>query len=351
MVEQTDEELLEEVSDEERGALQALAAPDSAAVLRNAVSLWAEQNTRPETLIRPEKLRDKVTAVISFFDFSGKHPGEVTPEDVSRWREAMESRGLKPATVYARVSRVSAFYRWLMSDPQLSRFIRGNPASQARPRYPRPYQSESTKALSDEEMNSLLAAVRSVAESGSVVGKRDYALLLFYFLTGLRRSEVIGLRGKDLDFKDGILIIKYRRKGGKFTAREVSDPAAFEALKAYLETAGRQNVLGTERPLWTRHDRAGKPGAPLTSRALVDNLKAYGKQAGLAHFHLHQTRHTYARIVAEETGSFLEAQEALDHENQATTRVYVQRITIKADRHGSKVAGRMKLDRGGDEEK
>jgi integrase/recombinase XerC len=345
----TDEELLEEVSGGGRGASQALAVPDSAAALRNAVSLWAEQNTRPETLARPEKLRDKITAVISFFDFSGKHPGEVTPEDVSRWRERMESRSLKPATVYARVSRVSAFYRWLMSDPQLSRFIKGNPASQARPRYPRPYQSESTKALSDEEMNSLLAAVRNVAQSGSMVGQRDYALLLFYFLTGLRRSEVIGLRGKDLDFKEGTLVIKYRRKGGKFTAREVSDPAAYEALQAYLETSGRQNVLGTERPLWTRHDRAGKPGAPLTARALIDNLKAYAQQAGLAHFHLHQTRHTYARIVAEETGSFLEAQEALDHENQATTRVYVQRITIKADRHGRKVAGRMKLDRGGDE--
>ncbi len=66
---------------------------------------------------------------------------------------------------------------------------------------------------------------------------------------------------------------------------------------------------------------------------------------GLGHFHLHQTRHTYARIVAEETGSFIEAQEALDHENQATTRVYVQRITVKRDRHGRKVAGRMKLGR------
>jgi integrase len=171
-----------------------------------------------------QKLKDKVTAVISFFDFSKKHPGEVTPENVSRWRAGMEGRGLKPATVYARVSRVSAFYRWLMSDPQLSRFIRSNPAAHARPRYPRPYQSESTKALSDEEMNSLLGAVRRLAESGSVVGKRDYALLLFYFLTGLRRSEVIGLRGKDLEIKKGTLIVKYRRKGGKFTVREGEHP-------------------------------------------------------------------------------------------------------------------------------
>jgi integrase len=322
---------------------RALSVPDPAAAIRNAVALWAEQNTRPETLDRPDKLRDKISAVISFFESAGCHPADTTPEDVSRWRRGMEGRGLKPATVYTRVSRVSAFYRWLMNDPQLSAFIRSNPAAQARPRYPRPYQSESTKALTDEEMNALLGVARGLAEAGSVVGKRDYALLLLYFLTGLRRSEVIGLRGKDLETKGGTLIIKYRRKGGKFMAREVADPAAYEALADYLEVAVRLNVFGTERPLWTRHDRAGRPGAPLTSRAFVENLKGYAKEAGLSHIHLHQTRHTYARIVAEETGSFLEAQEALDHENQATTRVYVQRITVKADRHGRKVAGRMGL--------
>lgn len=324
---------------------QALTAPDPASALRNAARLWAEQNTRPETLARAEKLKDKVSAVTSFFDFADKHPGEVTPDDVARWRAEMERQGLKPATVYARVSRVSAFFRWLMADAQLSPFIRSNPAAQARPRYPRPYQSESTKALTDEEMNALLGVVRRLVEGGSVVGQRDYALLLFYFLTGLRRNEVIGLRGSDLEVRVGTLIIKYRRKGGKFTAREVSDPAAYEALTAYLEASGRKNVLDSERPLWTRHDRAGSPGAPLTSRAFVENLKAYAREAGLSHIHLHQTRHTYARIVAEETGSFLEAQEALDHENQATTRVYVQRITVKKDRHSSKVSGRMRLAR------
>jgi integrase len=339
------EEVQTEPQRETAAPSEALAAPDPEVALRKAVNLWAEQNTRPETLARAEKLKDKVAAVISFFDFADRHPGEVAPEDVSRWRAEMERRGLKPATVYARVSRVSAFYRWLMSDPQLSAFIRSNPAAQSRPSYPRPYQSESTKALTDEEMNAVLGIVRTSSESGSVVGKRDYALLLFYFLTGLRRSEVIGLRGKDLEFNDGTLVIKYRRKGGKFTAREVSDPAAYEALNGYLESSGRGNVLGSERPLWTRHDRAGRPGAPLTSRAFVENLKAYAREAGLSHIHLHQTRHTYARIVAEETGSFLETQEALDHENQATTRVYVQRIAVKKDRHGGRIAGRMKLGR------
>lgn len=318
---------------------------DQTTALDVAVRLWAEQNTRPETFDRRNKIKDKISAVKAFFEFASKFPNNVTPEDVSRWCQELESRELKAATVYAKVSRVSAFYRWLILDPHLSLHIRSNPTSQARPRYPRPYQSESVKALSDEEMSRLLGVVKAKADSGSVVAKRDYALLLFFFLTGLRRNEVISLRGRDLEHKDGRLIIKYRRKGGKFVGREVSDESVHEALTDYLVAAARSNVTGSERPLWTRHDRAGRPGAPLSSRSFAENLKAYAREAGIGHIHVHQTRHTYARIVAEETGSYLEAQEALDHENAATTRIYVQRITVKADRHGGKVAARIRRGR------
>lgn len=322
---------------------QALVRIDSELVLRNAITLWAEGNTRLETYDRHDKLRDKIEVVTGFFALTRKDPAEVTPQDIRMWRSVMEERGLTPATVYARVSRLSSFYRWLMADPQLGIHIASNPAAQARPRYPQPYQSESVKALNDDEMNGLLERVKHMADSGSIIGKRDFALLLFYFLTGLRRNEVISLRGRDLEFKDDHLIIKYRRKGGKFMGREVSDPIAQTALLDYLTAARRKSVLGTDRPLWTRHDRAGRPGAPLTSRAFANNLKKYAKKAGIDKIHLHQTRHTFARIVAEETGSFSDTQEALDHENAATTRIYVQRITVKSDKHSRKIAGRMKL--------
>jgi integrase len=324
---------------------QVLVRADGEGALSTAIQFWAESSTRAETFERAFKLQDKIQVVKSFFGFTGKHPGEVKPEDVQAWRLHLEAQRQKPATVYARVSRVSSFYKWLMADAVLGEHIRSNPAVQARPRYPQPYQSESVKALTDDEMNRLLSVVKVKADSGSVVAKRDYALLLFFFLTGLRRNEVISLRGTDLERKDGRLIIKYRRKGGKFVGREVEDSSVYEALFDYLATSRRQNTMGSERPLWTRHDRAGKPGAPLSSRSFVENLKLYARNAGIGNIHLHQTRHTYARIVAEETGSFQETQEALDHENAATTRVYVQRITVKADKHGSKVAKRIRLPR------
>ncbi|HEV2706901.1 MAG TPA: tyrosine-type recombinase/integrase, partial [Pyrinomonadaceae bacterium] len=235
-------------------ASQALASANAEVALRTAIEFWADNSTRPETFERSAKLRDKTQVVRGFFAFTRKHPAEVTPEDVQRWRVHLESRGQQPATVYARVSRVSAFFKWLMADPVLGQHIRSNPAAQARPSHPRPYQSESVKALTDEEMNLLLDVVRARAASGSVVARRDYALLLLFFLTGLRRNEVISLRGKDLERKEGRLVIKYRRKGGKFVGREVSDDSVYEALTEYLSASGRGDVLGTERPLWTRHD-------------------------------------------------------------------------------------------------
>ena len=132
-------------------------------------------------------------------------------------------------------------------------------------------------------------------------------------------------------------------KGGDYVAREVADPTVRDALVDYLTASGRLDRMKAESPLWTRHDRAGKPGSPLTSHAFVKNLKRYAQQAGIDDIHLHQTRHTYARIVAEETGSITETQDALGHKNLATTRVYVQRVAVKKDKMSGKVAARLGL--------
>jgi integrase/recombinase XerC len=321
----------------------ALALSDSGLAICNAVGLWAEATTRTEVYDRKDKLKDKIQVVTGFYAFTKKHPVDVTPADVIMWRSHLEAQGQMQATVYARVSRVSSFYKWLMADPQLGARIKFNPAAPARPRCPRPYQSDSVKDLTDVEMNSLLEAIKRLADSGSFVAKRDYALLLLYFLTGMRRNEVSSLRGTDVELNEAGMIIKYRRKGGKYMKRAVDDPTVREALLDYLNASGRGNVLGSERPLWTRHDRAGKPGAPLTSRSFAENLKAYAGKVGIEQINVHKTRHTFARIVAEETGSYLETQEALDHENAATTRIYVERITVKADKHSQHISRRFKV--------
>lgn len=316
-------------------------SPDVA--LRNAVHLWADATTDPTTPRRRDLLRDKQQAVLAFFTHTGKHPAEVTSMDVKDWQTALEVQGLAPATLYARVSRLSSFYGWAMREPLLGQSIKSNPALLARPRAPRAYQTKSVRALADDQLRALLSVVKAKAATGNIVGKRDYALLLFYVATGMRRSEVISLRGKDVETREEGMIIRSRVKGGDYVGREVKDQSVKAALMEYLRLSDRTGVLASERPLWTRHDGAGRPGAPLTSHAFAKNLKRYALQAGIGAVHLHQTRHTYARMVAEETGSITETQDALGHRNISTTRVYVQRIGIKRDKHSERITKRLGL--------
>src|SRR5215207_7931654 len=233
--------------------------------LLNAIHLWAAAITDSESACRQDLLRSKRQAVSSFFTHAGKHPGEVTALDVQGWRDALEGKGFKPATVYARISRLSSFYTWVMRDPALGPFIKANPAASARPKAPKAYQTESSKALDDGQLGALVRVVRRKAEAGDVVGKRDYALLLLFITTGMRRQEVIGLRGSDVELREDGLVVRCRVKGGDYVGRAINEPLVREALFDYLESCGRTNAIGSDRPLWTRHDRAGRPGAPLSS--------------------------------------------------------------------------------------
>lgn len=314
-------------------------------VLRHAAELWADATTNTVSPRRHDILRDKRKVVLAFFDYVKKTPAEVTPLDVKDWQSFLESGGLAPTTVYCRLCHLSSFYAWARRAPEVGQHLTSNPVRLAHPKAPKAYQTESVKALTDEQFARLLSVVRRRADSGDIIGKRDNALLLFYVATGMRRAEVIGLRGGEVELREDSMVIRSRVKGGDYVGREVSDPRIREALLDYLAASGRACVLSNDGPLWTRHDRAGRPGAPLTSHAFALNLKRYAKEAGIEKFHLHQTRHTFARMVAEDTGSIVETQDALGHKHVATTRVYVQRIAVRRDGHSERILGRLEKHR------
>jgi integrase len=320
---------------------------DSQAALRHALRLWADASTAPSTERRKEIQSYKQKVVDSFFSFVGKHPGEISALDVEEWRKWLESPkpeglGLRPNTVYARVCFLSSFFEWAMRDPSLREHIGSNPARLALPKAPKAYQTESVKAWTDDELQAIVQVVSDKASCGDVVGKRDYALLLFYLTTGMRRQEVISLGGGNLNLDDDSITLTSKVKGGDYVGREVRNPLLKEALLDYLSSSGRLSALMTDSPLWTRHDRAGKSGAALTSHAFVKNLKRYAQEAGVGQVHLHQTRHSFARIIAEETGSLTDTQDALGHRSASTTRVYVQRIAVKRDKHSERIMSRLK---------
>ena len=259
-----------------------------------------------------------------------KHPGEVSPEDVKRWQRRLEER-LRPATVYVRVSLLSSFYEWLMRDPVLARFIQTNPVRLARPRAPKPYQTESVKSFTDEELIALVEHVRALAaEDSNLVAKRDYALLRLYVATGWRREEVISLRGSDVRVADG-LIVSGRAKGGHYRAKEVRDPEVKDALLDYLAAAGtaaraQDGRARSGRVTTTRSSPASS--SPPTPSSESEAVRARGgirrctPAPDTAHFRPDGLR-----------GDGLDLGHAgcARPPNRATTSHYVQRIAVKRD--------------------
>jgi integrase len=77
--------------------------------------------------------------------------------------------------------------------------------------------------------------------------------------------------------------------------------------------------------------------------SFVENLKRYAREAGIGEIHLHQTRHTFARMVAKRSGSRSETQDALGHRHASTTRIYVESIAVKTDRYSQHILEALEL--------
>ncbi len=328
--------------------------------LIDAVEQWADDRTRADSKRRHDLLRDKYNALLGdgkdgtaagFFVCIGEQPQDVTPEDVQRWQDYLKEVELSHASIYARVSRLASFYDWLAKHAE--RYpdwqTDANPAKLARPKAPKAYQSKKSKSLSDEDARTLLHHVREEAGKDNISAKRDYALLRFYFATGMRRSEIIDLRWHNLEFEKHRMIIHLENADGSYRTVYVTDGGVKNALFAYLRASERWDGLRNapdmrdSDPLWLRHDRAAKGQQPVTSHGFVYMLKKYAKACGIGSIHVHQMRHTVARI-ARETGDINTVQALLGHQNIATTRAYVERVAGDSEEDDANISERLGLD-------
>ncbi len=309
------------------------------------VESWLTRTVNP-SLKRSNDIRnDKSKAVFDFFDFCGKSAEAVLPGDVEEWHWNLKTQRLADGTIYNRISALSQFFEYLRNEVGMMKFIPINPARVSLPKAGKPFQSESVKALSREELGGLLEVVAGHANARQPVHLRDNAILQFYVATGRRRAEIINLRGSNIEIKDGRFFIKARVKGGFFLNFELDDETTKNALSDYLSATNRTDIFGQDEPLWLRHDKGAANStkkAGLTSHGFARRMEIYALEAGIKHFHIHRLRHTFAKIVSEYSESMAETQEALGHSNIKTTQIYVQRLAVKKDKHSKSIRDALK---------
>jgi integrase/recombinase XerD len=312
------------------------------------VESWLTRSVNPSLRRSSDIRNDKSKAVFDFFDFCGKAAEQVLPKDVEEWRWSLKTQRLADGTIYNRISALAQFFEYLRNEVGMMKLIPINPAKVSLPKAGKPFQSESVKALSREELGRLLEVVAAHAAAKRPVYLRDNAILQFYVSTGRRRAEIINLRGNSIEIKDERFFIKAKVKGGFFLNFELDDETTKNALFEYLAATNRTDIFGKDEPLWLRHDKGAdsrtgsnkKKG--LTSHGFARRMEIYATEAGIRHFHIHRLRHTFAKIVSEYSESMAETQEALGHSNVKTTQIYVQRLAVKKDKHSKSIRDALK---------
>ena len=245
----------------------------------------------------------------------------LTRQQLEQLVRQLMSEGRSPRSVARAIACYRGFYRFLVIDNRL----KVNPADQLRA--PRSWKSL-PRHLSIEEVDRLLEQ----PDVTTPRGLRDRALIELLYATGLRVSELIGLRPADVNLEASYLTCT--GKGEKQRIVPIGDEAA-EWTRRYLRD-GRAALLGTRRsPRLFVNARGG--GAGLTRVGFWKILKAYGRSAGVtAALSPHTLRHSFATHLLERGADLRAIQMMLGHADLSTTQIYThvlqQRMRAVYDR-------------------
>jgi integrase/recombinase XerD len=155
---------------------------------------------------------------------------------------------------------------------------------------------------------------------GSVIGKRDRAILELLYGAGIRLGEAVRADVSDLDLREGVLLVR-SGKGRRDRVVPVGGRAAI-ALGAYLAEARPELAKRVEAALFLSRD-----GARLSKVGLQAVVKRHGQAIGV-HVSPHVLRHTYATHLLRGGADIRHVQELLGHRSLQTTALYT-RVAIE----------------------
>ena len=172
------------------------------------------------------------------------------------------------------------------------------------------------EVLTTDEVQAILRRCSPRAATGI----RNRALIVLMWRAGLRVSEALALRPKDVDLERGEVRILHG-KGDK--ARVVGlDPQAVSIVAAWMQWRKMLDGVDGRRPLLCTLD-----GGPVYSSYVRTLLRRLGEKAGIEkRVHPHGLRHTFAVQLLREGANMAVIQGALGHESIATTSRYLAHL-------------------------
>lgn len=256
----------------------------------------------------------------SWAGFQNITVGEVTPELLDDFRDDWLSKGLSSNTL----RKVLTILRQFFKDCCYRHSLPSNPFTQFRP--PKAEKFQEQKFLTTAELKKLLAAVQGTPIEAPI---RLAAEL------GLRRSEVCGLRWKDVDFERRQIHICHTAVsvGSKIVRKDATKSSSSDRylplspqMEEYLrDLKARQEeyrVVCGSSYRESGYVACRCDGEPLDPQFIYKNFKRLLKKSGLPDIRLHDLRHSTAALLVGSNCSLYEVQKFLGHSESRTTEIY-----------------------------
>lgn len=262
--------------------------------------LRVEKGLSQNTLLAYTSDLDKLE---TFASKLGKDIKSLERDDLTGFIRHLNETGLESRSIARALVTVRSLFKFLILDGHLKRDPSANIET------PKSWQSL-PKFLISEEVERLLESPDVSTETGV----RDKAMLEVLYATGVRVSELVGLKLSDLNLDLGVVVTL--GKGSK----ERTVPMGQSAVKwtrTYLSI--RPKILGKrESPVLF----LSLKGQPITRQAFWKIVVAYGEQAGIGHITPHLLRHSFATHLLENGADLRSVQMMLGHSDISTTQIY-----------------------------
>jgi integrase/recombinase XerD len=240
-----------------------------------------------------------------FLDYKGRHPRQVRQGEVNEFARRLSREGLNPKSIARALNAVRMFFRYLIVE----RVVAEDPTASVRA--PRTWKTL-PRFLTLQEVDDLLGA----PDATSPLGLRDAAMVELLYASGLRVSELVSLRVRDLNLDVGYL--SCLGKGSKERLVPMGRKAA-DRLRAYLERARPGLLRGASSPSLFLNSR----GRPISRQGFWKILKKYGRAAGVrGRLSPHVLRHSFATHLLERGADLRSVQMMLGHADISTTQIY-----------------------------
>ena len=245
----------------------------------------------------------------------------LTRPDLEGLVRDLMAEGRSPRSVARAVACYRGFFRFLVVDGRL----RASPADDIGP--PRALKAL-PRYLSVDDVDRLIAQPDVTVPRGL----RDRAMIELLYATGMRVSEVIGLRPADVDLDASYLTCT--GKGGKQRIVPVGDEAVLW-VRRYLRDA--RGVLLGKRSSQRLFVNARGGGVGLSRVGFWKILRVNARRAGLkASISPHMLRHSFATHLLERGADLRAIQMMLGHADLSSTQIYThvleQRLRAVYDR-------------------